>query len=104
MATENRAAPTGKPADAALCNPIVACEEAGVKALIGGLGMVYAALEKLPFSRVPACGTVCKDVRLQVCEDCENPWKWLADCSAWDNCLARTVAEGACEGCEEVVR
>jgi len=66
------------------------------------LDKVYAALEKPPVATVTACGTVCADVRLGVCEDCENPWKWLADCSAWDACLARTVAEGACQGCEEV--
>ena len=41
-----RAAPTGKPADAALGTEIVACEEAGVKALVGGLDRVYAALER----------------------------------------------------------
>ena len=72
------------------------------RALAGGLDMVYAALEKPPAGTVTACGTVCKDVRDQVCADCECPWKHLADCSQWDGCLARTVAEGACEGCEEV--
>ena len=46
MRTETeRAASTGKPADAALGTEIVPCEEVGVKALVGGLDRVYAALE-----------------------------------------------------------
>ena len=73
-----------------------------LQAHVAALDKVYGALEKAATATVTPCGTVCKDVRLQVCEDCENPWKWLADCSAWDDCLARAVAEGACRGCEEV--
>ena len=46
MRTETeRAASTGNPADAALGTEIVPCEEVGVKALVGGLDRVYAALE-----------------------------------------------------------
>ena len=97
----NRAAPPVETDDTALGKPILLYEEAGVKALVGGLNKVYAALEKPPVDLITPCGTVCEAVRLQVCEDCECPWKHLADCSQWDTCLGRTVAEGACEGCEE---
>ena len=48
MRTENRAAPPDAPDDTALGNPILLCEGAGVKALVGGLDKVYAALEKPP--------------------------------------------------------
>jgi len=72
-----------------------------LQAHVAALDKVYGALEKPPVDLITPCGTVCEAVRLQVCEDCECPWKHLADCSQWDTCLGRTVAEGACEGCEE---
>ncbi|HUW10497.1 MAG TPA: hypothetical protein VM537_12270 [Anaerolineae bacterium] len=77
-------------------------EDPGVNALVGGLNKVYSALERpAPKKKGTACGKVCKDVMYQVCADCENPWKSLADCSQWDECLARAVEDGVCQGCEE---
>jgi len=99
---ETRCDPAGEVAELTLTRDQNQMLQAQVTALTGGLDMVYAALEKPAAATVTACGTVCEAVRLQVCADCECPWKALADCSQWDGCLARTVAEGACEGCEEV--